>query len=147
MYRTSESGKLELLLVHPGGPFFRNKDDGAWTIPKGELEADEEPLETARREFAEETGLPVPETGYACLGEVQQKGGKRVLAWAFPGNADPDSMASNTFEIEWPPRSGRKQSFPEIDRAAFFNAETARIKLNPAQSAFVDRLEEKLQGD
>ncbi len=147
MYRTSGSGKLELLLVHHGGPFFRNKDDGAWTIPKGELEADEEPLETARREFAEETGLTVPETGYVCLGEVQQKGGKRVLAWAFPGDGDLDAMASNTFEMEWPPRSGRKQSFPEIDRAAFFTAETARIKLNPAQAVFVDRLLEKLQGD
>ncbi len=146
MYRTSGSGKLELLLVHPGGPFFRNKDDGAWTIPKGELEADEEPLETARREFAEETGLTVPESGYVCLGEVQQKGGKRVLAWAFPGDGDPDEVASNTFEIEWPPRSGRNRSFPEIDRAGFFTAETARIKLNPAQAAFVDRLEEKLQG-
>ncbi len=147
MYRTSGGGKLELLLVHPGGPFFRNKDDGAWTIPKGELEADEEPLETARREFAEETGLTVPEIGYTCLGEVQQKGGKRVLAWAFPGDGDADKVASNTFEMEWPPRSGRKQSFPEIDRAAFFTAETARIKLNSAQVAFVDRLVEKLQGD
>ena len=146
MYRPSDSGKIELFLVHPGGPFFRDKDDGAWTIPKGELEADEEPLGTARREFNEETGLAVPETGYAFLGEIQQKGGKRVLAWAFEGDCDPDTIASNTFELEWPPRSGLQKSFPEIDRAAFFTAEAARVKLNPAQAAFVNRLEDELLG-
>jgi predicted NUDIX family NTP pyrophosphohydrolase len=141
MYRADP---LEVLLVHPGGPYWSGKDEGAWSIPKGEVEMGDEPLETARREFTEETGLPVGETGFIPLGEIQQKGGKRVLAWAFEGDCDPGQIRSNTFEIEWPPRSGRKATFPEIDRAAFFTPELARRKMNPAQAEFVARLEEKL---
>lgn len=135
---------LELFLVHPGGPFFRNKDDGAWTVPKGEIEEGDEPLETARREFSEETGLAVPDDGLVELGGIQQKGGKHVLAWAFEGDCDPGSIESNTFEMEWPPRSGKRQAFPEVDRAGFFDPEEARRKINPAQTAFIDRLEEAL---
>ena len=132
---------LELFLVHPGGPFFQRKDDGAWTVPKGELEKNEDPLETARREFAEETGFAVPEDGFLPLGEVTQKGGKRVVAWAFEGDCDPETIQSNTFELEWPPRSGKQRTFPEIDRAAFFPPKEARKKINQAQAAFIDRLE------
>lgn len=137
---------LELFLVHPGGPFFRNQDEGAWSIPKGEVEPSEDPLVTARREFSEETGIDTPETGYVALGDVRQKGGKRVIAWAFEGDGDPAAIAieSNTFEIEWPPRSGKRQSFPEVDRAYFFSPDAARVKLNPAQAELVTRLEHTL---
>ncbi len=137
-------GGLELFLVHPGGPFFRNKDEGAWSIPKGEVEPSEDPLSTARREFSEETGVDVPENGYVALGEVRQKGGKRVTAWAFEGDCNPTAIRSNTFEIEWPPRSGKKQSFPEVDRAEFFAPDAARVKLNAAQAELVSRLEDAL---
>lgn len=137
---------LELFLVHPGGPFFRNQDEGAWSIPKGEVEPSEDPLVTARREFSEETGIDTPETGYVALGDVRQKGGKRVIAWAFEGDGDPAAIdiESNTFEIEWPPRSGKRQSFPEVDRADFFSPDAARVKLNPAQAELVTRLEHAL---
>lgn len=137
---------LELFLVHPGGPFFRNQDEGAWSIPKGEVEPSEDPLVTARREFSEETGIDTPETGYVALGDVRQKGGKRVIAWAFEGDGDPAAIdiESNTFEIEWPPRSGKRQSFPEVDRADFFSPDAARVKLNPAQAELVTRLEHTL---
>ncbi len=137
-------GGLELFLVHPGGPFFRNKDGGAWSIPKGEVEPSEDPLTTARREFSEETGIDVPENGYVALGEVRQKGGKRVTAWAFEGDCDPAAIKSNTFEIEWPPRSGQRQTFPEVDRAEFFSPDAARVKLNAAQAELVSRLEDAL---
>jgi predicted NUDIX family NTP pyrophosphohydrolase len=143
MYRRSGPG-LELFLVHPGGPFFRKKDDGAWSVPKGLIEGSEDPLNAARREFTEETGLPTPEAGYLALGEVQQKSGKLVRAWAFEGDCDPDAIVSNTFDLEWPPRSGKMQTFPEIDRAGFLSAAVARKKLNPAQVVFLDRLEEQL---
>jgi predicted NUDIX family NTP pyrophosphohydrolase len=143
MYRRSERG-FEIFLVHPGGPFFNKKDDGAWSVPKGLIEGDEDPLNAARREFSEETGLPTPEEGYIALGEVQQKSGKVVRAWAFEGDCDPKTIVSNTFDLEWPPRSGKKQTFPEIDRADFFPASVARKKLNFAQAVFVDRLEEYL---
>lgn len=138
MFRRTDG--LEVLLVHPGGPFFANRDAGSWTIPKGEVDGDEEPLVAARREFVEETGLEVPGDGFISLGSVRQKGGKEVLAWAFEGNCDPETIRSNTFELEWPPRSGRRREFPEIDRAAFFAPDEAKAKLNPAQVAFLERL-------
>jgi predicted NUDIX family NTP pyrophosphohydrolase len=136
--------ELEVFLVHPGGPFFRNKDDGAWTVPKGELEPGEDPIAAARREFEEETGIVAPEEGLIPLGEVRQKGGKRVAAWAFEGDCDPAAIESGSFELEWPPRSGRRQLFPEVDRADFFPASRARAKLNEAQVAFIDRLQRAL---
>jgi predicted NUDIX family NTP pyrophosphohydrolase len=136
---------LELFLVHPGGPFFRNKDEGAWSIPKGEVEEGGEPLKAALREFSEETGMAPPEGDVVPLGEIRQKSGKRVLAWAVEGDLDPASVKSNTFELEWPPRSGRRERFPEVDRADFFPPDLARRKLNPAQAELVDRLERKLQ--
>jgi predicted NUDIX family NTP pyrophosphohydrolase len=135
------SGGLEVLLVHPGGPFFARKDDGAWSIPKGLCEDGEEPLAAARREFAEELGSPCPEDKALELGEVRQKSGKRVTAWAVEGDLDADAITSNTFELEWPPRSGRRQSFPEIDRAAWVRPEVARVKLVAGQVVFLDRLE------
>jgi predicted NUDIX family NTP pyrophosphohydrolase len=130
---------LEVLLVHPGGPFWAKKDEGAWSIPKGEHAPDEDPLAAARREFAEELGSPA--TGAAvALGEVKQKGGKIVAAWGVQGDLDPAKITSNTFEMEWPPRSGRRQSFPEVDRVEWFSPDAARPKLNPAQHAFLERL-------
>lgn len=131
---------LEVFLVHPGGPFFAKKDRGAWSIPKGLVEPGEDIRLAAIREFTEEVGLPI--TGELIeLGSVTQKGGKRVSAWAFAGDA-PEGFEppSNTFELEWPPRSGRKRSFPEVDRAEFFSLEFAREKLLPAQLPFLDRL-------
>jgi len=144
MFRRSRG--LELFLVHPGGPFFRNKDEGGWSIPKGEVEDGAEPLDEALREFAEETGSAPPAGVLVPLGEVRQKGGKRVVAWAIEGDLEPSAVKSNTFEMEWPPRSGRRERFPEIDRADFFPPELARRKLNPAQAELVDRLERKLEG-
>jgi len=139
MYRRGERG-LEVLLAHPGGPFFTKKDAGGWTLPKGEPNPGE-PLEAAAaREFTEETGLPVT-APLISLGEVRQKGGKTVHAWAFEGDLPPGFVpSSNTFEMEWPPRSGKKQSFPEIDRAEMFPLEVAREKINAAQAVFLDRL-------
>jgi predicted NUDIX family NTP pyrophosphohydrolase len=133
---------LELLVVHPGGPFFARKDAGAWSIPKGELEAeDEDPRSRALTELAEETGLALdPSTALLELGEVQLKSGKRILAWAAEGDFDVDALVSNTFELEWPPRSGKRQAFPEVDRAAWAAPDAARELLNPAQAALVDRL-------
>jgi len=136
----------EVLLVHPGGPFWARKDLGAWSIPKGETVADEDPRECARREFAEETGVRLPEGALDELGCVKLKSGKQVLAFATAGDLDPAAVRSNTFELEWPPRSGRLQSFPEVDRAEWFALDAARGKLNPAQAAFIDRLEELLDG-
>lgn len=141
MYRRTHAGTLEVFLVHPGGPFFRNRDDGAWTVPKGEPHPGEDLLACARREFREETGASPPDPA-ACvsLATVQQAGGKLVHAWAFQGDFDPRDLRCNTFELEWPPRSGKKQSFPEVDRAAFFALPLARTKLNPAQVPLLDRL-------
>jgi predicted NUDIX family NTP pyrophosphohydrolase len=130
---------IEVLLVHPGGPYFRNKDLGAWSIPKGEFSADEPAERAARREFAEELGiaLTVP---LLALGSVKQRGGKIVEAFAAETDLDVTKIISNTFEIEWPPRSGRIASFPEVDRAAWFSLTEARARINPAQAALLDRL-------
>jgi predicted NUDIX family NTP pyrophosphohydrolase len=129
---------LEVLLVHLGGPFWTRKDQ--WFIPKGALEGDEEELAAAMREFAEETGI-TPKPPFLELGSVQHKSGKRVIAWAFAGDADPRAMRSNTFRMEWPPRSGKFQEFPEIDRAEFFDLETAKVKMHPTEFTFVPRLQ------
>ena len=145
MYRR-RAGHLEVLLAHPGGPFWTNKDDGAWTIPKGVLDAGEDdPLTTAKREFEEELGTKPNAEECLSLGEVRQKGGKTVIAWAFEGDLDPATVQSNTFKAEWPPRSGRWQDFPEVDRAAFFSIDEARAKINPAQAEFLSRLEDLLK--
>lgn len=138
MFRVRE--RLEVLLVHPGGPFWKNKDDGAWTIPKGEVEADEELLAVALREFTEETGI-VPRPPYTPLTPIKQKSGKTVHAWAFEGDCDPRAIRSNTFSMEWPPRSGKSALFPEVDRADFFDLAQGRRKLNPSQAALLDELE------
>jgi predicted NUDIX family NTP pyrophosphohydrolase len=140
LHRTANDA-TEVLLVHPGGPFWANKDLGAWSIPKGELDEDEDPRACALREFAEETGTRLPDGALDDLGSVTLKGGKLVLAFAAAGDLDPAGIRSNTFELEWPPRSGRMQAFPEIDRAGWFGFDEAREKLNAAQAEFVDRLE------
>lgn len=139
MYRILD-GKLQVLLAHPGGPFFTNKDDGAWTIPKGEIEPGEDLLEAARREFTEETGV-TPTGPFVALTPITQKGGKVVHAWAFQGDCDPAAIVSNTFTMEWPPRSGRRVAFPEIDRADFFDLAGARRKIKAAQLALVEECE------
>jgi predicted NUDIX family NTP pyrophosphohydrolase len=139
-----ERGALKVLLVHPGGPFWAGKDDGAWSIPKGEHDASEEPLAAALREFNEELGISLHG---ACrpLGEVKQKGGKIVTAFAIEGDLDVARIRSVTFEMEWPPRSGRRRSFPEVDRAQWFSADEARRKILPSQSDLIDRLEALLE--
>ena len=146
MYRVS-GNVLEVLLAHPGGPFFQNKDDGAWTIPKGEPEMGEDLLVAAQREFEEETGVK-PAGPFAPLSPIRQKGGKIVHAWAFKGDCDPTSLKSNTFAMEWPPKSGRQMEFPEIDRAEFFNFAAAKEKIKAGQEKFLDELESILgRGD
>ena len=140
LHRSGNAG-TEVLLVHPGGPFWAKKDLGAWSIPKGEVDGDEDPRACALREFAEETGTRPPDGALDELGSVKLKGGKLVLAFAAAGDLDPAGIRSNTFELEWPPRSGRTQAFPEIDRAGWFGLDEARAKLNPAQAELVDRLE------
>jgi predicted NUDIX family NTP pyrophosphohydrolase len=139
LHRDSGRG-LEVLLVHPGGPFWARRDAGAWSIPKGEYSPEEDPLQAARREFAEELGSQAPAGEPADLGEVRQKSGKVVRAWAMAGDLDADTIVSNTFALEWPPRSGRVNEFPEVDRAEWFDLDRAREKINPAQAAFLDRL-------
>jgi len=140
MYRRAADTSLEVLIAHPGGPFFARKDQGAWSIPKGEVEAEEDARVCALREFQEETGICADDRPLLALGEVRQSGGKRVEAWAFAGEWAGGRPNSNSFEIEWPPRSGRMQSFPEIDRLEWFQLPEARVKLNPAQAEFLDRL-------
>jgi predicted NUDIX family NTP pyrophosphohydrolase len=140
LHRQGIAGR-EVLLVHPGGPFWARKDLGAWSIPKGEVDRDEDPRACALREFEEETGTRLPDETLEKLGAVTLKSGKQVLAYAVAGDLDPADVRSNEFELEWPPRSGRTQAFPEIDRAEWFDLSTARAKLNPAQAEFVDRLE------
>ena len=137
---------MEVLLVHPGGPFWRNKDDGAWSIPKGEIESGEDPESVALREFNEELGPAASVGPLRPLGEVRQRAGKRVIAYFGEGAFDPVSLASNTFEIEWPPRSGRRQAFPEVDRTAWFGLEIAATKLLSAQVEFLERLVKALRG-
>ena len=133
---------MEFLLVHPGGPFWKNKDAGAWTIPKGEIQSGEAPLAAAQREFAEEMGF-LPQGEFLPLTPVKQKAGKLIHAWAVAGDCDTLTFKSNTFTIEWPPRSGRRQEFPEIDRAAFFNLAKAKEKINPAQLKLLEELAAK----
>ena len=134
------AGGLEVLLVHPGGPFWRKKDAGAWSIPKGEMDGADVPEQVARREFAEELGPSASIGPLRPLGEIRQRGGKRVIAFAGEGHFDPAALISNTFDIEWPPRTGRRQSFPEVDRAEWFDIDSARTKMLSAQVELLDRL-------
>jgi predicted NUDIX family NTP pyrophosphohydrolase len=133
--------RMEFLLVHPGGPFWKNKDLGAWTIPKGEYEEPEVPLDAAIREFKEETGIEL-QGSFIQLKPVIQKGGKEVSAWAIERDIDAGAIRSNSFEMEWPPKSGKRQSFPEIDKASWFSFEEAMDKINPAQAGFIEELYE-----
>jgi len=135
-------GALEVLLVHPGGPFWAKRDGGAWSIPKGEYEPGDDPLGAARREFEEELGTPPPDGEPLELGEIKQKSGKLVCAWALEGDLDATAAHSNTFTIEWPSHSGQVREFPEVDRAEWFGLDQAREKINPAQAALLDRLAE-----
>jgi len=138
MYRRSK-GELEVFLVHPGGPIWAKKDKGAWTLPKGEYEEDENPLVAARREFEEETGFQA--TGeFRDLGSIRQKSGKIVTAWAFEGDCDPEKLTSNTCVIEWPPRSGKHIEIPEVDRGRWFNADEAREHIREEQEKLLDNL-------
>ena len=137
------AGAREVLLVHPGGPFWAKKDAGAWSIPKGEYEDGEDARACALREFREELGAPPPDGELTDLGEVRQKSGKVVTAWALEGDADAGDITSNTFTMEWPPRSGRQREFPEIDRAGWFALDEARTKILPAQAPLLDRLAER----
>jgi predicted NUDIX family NTP pyrophosphohydrolase len=141
LYRRA-GDSLEVLLVHPGGPFWAKKDEGAWSIPKGEVDEGEEPLVCALRELEEELGssLDLSPDQLSELGEVRLKSGKVVQCWAAEGDFDPATLRSNTFTLEWPPRSGREREFPEVDRAEWFATEQARQKINPAQTDFIDRL-------
>ena len=143
MFR-KRNGQLEALLVHLGGPFWKKKDSGAWFVPKGEINPGEDQLVAAQREFQEETGL-VPTGEFLSLGSVKHKSGKTVAAWAFADDCDPASLKSNTFEMEWPPKSGKRAQFPEIDRAEFFTIERAREKMHPAEFEFLTRLERLLE--
>ncbi len=138
LYRRRAAG-LEVFLVHPGGPFWSRKDDGAWSIPKGEYAAGEDPLEAAKREFAEETGFPV-EGQFAPLTPLKQPSGKTIAAWHSEGELDPNTLRSNMFEMEWPPKSGLKKEFPEVDRGGWFSPMDARRKLTPGQLPFIDDL-------
>jgi predicted NUDIX family NTP pyrophosphohydrolase len=136
------AGRVEVLLGHPGGPYFAKKDAGVWSILKGEFDPSEDALTVARREFQEETGHRAPDGPVLHLGDVRQRGGKVVSAWGIEGELDPSVAASNTFEMEWPPRSGKVGAFPEIDRVEWFDVDAAKGKINPAQVPFLDRLEQ-----
>ncbi|MBS1526450.1 MAG: NUDIX domain-containing protein [Bacteroidetes bacterium] len=138
LYRI-RNDRTEVFLVHPGGPFFRNKDEGGWTIPKGEFGDDEKALTAAKREFREETGQTIAGK-FIALSPVRLKSGKKIYAWAVEGEIDHETIVSNLFEIEWPPRSGKKQRFPEVDKAGWFDTEIAKTKINPAQSKLIDEL-------
>ena len=143
LYRTKNK-HLELFLVHPGGPFWQKKDQGAWTIPKGEFTNDEEALSAAKREFQEETGVTLS-GDFIELAPVKQKAGKMIYAWAIEGDIDAASISSNSFSIEWPPKSGKQKEFPEIDKAEWFTENTAKEKINPAQVPLIDELLQKLR--
>jgi predicted NUDIX family NTP pyrophosphohydrolase len=143
LYR-KQGPALEVFLVHPGGPFWRNKDAGAWSIPKGEIADNEDRLLAAQREFEEETGSR-PSGPFLALAPVKQKSGKLVHAWAFEGDLDPAAIRSNVFTLEWPPKSGKQVEFPEVDKAAFFDLDTAKQKIIPAQAALLAELEKLLR--
>jgi predicted NUDIX family NTP pyrophosphohydrolase len=144
LYRR-DAGALNVLLVHPGGPFWARRDEGVWSIPKGEYDgASEDPLPAARREFAEELGRPPPDGEPLDLGEITQRAGKRVRAWALEGDLDASAIVSNTCEVQWPPRSGRMIEIPEVDRAEWLSLADARVKINPAQVTLLDRLQAAL---
>jgi len=145
MYR-HRKGILQVFLVHPGGPYWAKKDLGSWSIPKGEFTPDEEPLEAARREFEEETGFPAA-GHFRPLTPIGQPSGKIVHAWAFEGDCDPSAIKSNTFSMEWPPRSGKYQEFPEVDRAEWFTIETAKDKILKGQVGFLDELQGMIGSD
>jgi len=146
MYRV-RGGELEFLLVHPGGPLWQSKDAGIWSIPKGEIHPGEDRLEAAKREFAEELGLQA-QGAFVKLAPITQKSGKIVHAWGFAGDCDPSQIRSNTFSMEWPPHSGRWGTFPEVDRAGFFNLEKAKVRILPAQVPLLEELRQKLgRGD
>jgi predicted NUDIX family NTP pyrophosphohydrolase len=149
LMRRDSAGVVEVLLGHPGGPFFARKDEGHWTVPKGLIDEAEDAFVAARREFLEETGMPaeaVPERAEDCLdlGEVTTRGRKRIRVWSFAGDCDPAALRSNAFELEWPPRSGRRAAFPELDRFELFPLAVARRKIHDAQRPLLDRLEERL---
>ena len=143
LYRNINN-QLEVFLVHPGGPFFKNKDEGAWSIPKGEFMPDEDPLLAAKREFFEETGKQLTNEDAIQLSPIKQKSGKTVHAWAIAGDIDPAALVSNMFEIEWPPRSGKQASFAEVDRGEWFTVGVAKTKINPAQFLLVTELQSML---
>jgi predicted NUDIX family NTP pyrophosphohydrolase len=138
------AGELEVFLVHPGGPFWKNKDDGAWSIPKGEFAADEDPLAAAQRELQEETGFSVARP-FAEMSPIKQRSGKVVYTWLVEGNFDATAIRSNTFAMEWPPRSGKMQEFPEVDRAEWFGLESAALKINKGQRALLDELRTQVE--
>lgn len=144
VYRGESPSELEVLLVHPGGPLWAKRDVGAWSIPKGEYEPDEDALAAARREFAEELGVAPPDGPYADLGEIRQKSGKLVHGWAVRGEVDTREITSNTAVVEWPPRSGRTIEIPEVDRAEWFVLDAAQEKVNPAQAKLLERLRDLL---
>src|SRR6478736_4184719 len=142
LYR-KRNGFLEIFLIHPGGPFWKNKDDGAWSIPKGELDENEDPLKAAQREFKEETGISI--NGVFCeLTPIKQKSGKFVYAWALEKDIDIPNISSNYFEIEWPPKSKQLKQFPEVDKGEWFNTASAKQKINPSQVAFIEELMQKV---
>lgn len=146
MFRYSDS-ELEVLLVHPGGPFWVKKDEGAWSLPKGEYEEHESPFEAAIREFKEETGFEAAADNFIELDPIRQPSRKLISAWAFEGNCDPRAIHSNTFALEWPPRSGKQVEFPEVDRAGWFSIEVARKKIHQGQLGFIEQLWRKLGGE
>jgi len=144
VFKTSQSGNLVVLLTHPGGPFYVRKDQGVWSVPKGEYVPDEQPFEAAKREFNEEIGQAAPEGTYIDLGQFKRSDGKLISAWAVAGDIDVSKLVSNTFDLEWPPDSGQKQAFPEVDRAEWFSLSEAASKLSNGQSIFLERLAKQL---